>query len=268
MPKLTDTQLVILSTAARRDDGASLPLPKSLKLQGEAFNRVLNSLLKKGLLDEQPAGRDDAVWRESKDGRRQTLVITDAGRAAIGVAADEQSETQPARITPRGSKRSPVGSSKVSEPKSATASSSKAKRMASLSGLRPGTKQALLFDLLQRKEGASIAEAVVAMGWQPHSLRGAISGALKKKLGLAVISEKVEGRGRVLPDRSEALTSLRRAPGHGRQRQLRQPVSAAAAAHTRTGTRRSQQTGRTQIRETRGSADARGPRRDVGNGRW
>ena len=66
--------------------------------------------------------------------------------------------------------------------------------MASPSGLRPGTKQALLFDLLQRKEGASIAEAVVAMA-QPHSLRGAISGALKKKLGLAVISEKVEGRG-------------------------------------------------------------------------
>jgi hypothetical protein len=45
--------------------------------------------------------------------------------------------------------------------------------------------------------GATIAEAVKATGWQPHSVRGAISGTLKKKLGLAVTSDKVESRGRV-----------------------------------------------------------------------
>ncbi len=63
--------------------------------------------------------------------------------------------------------------------------------------VRPGTKQALLIDLLTRKKGATIEEIVEATGWQPHSVRGAISGALKKKLGLAVTSEKVGGRGRV-----------------------------------------------------------------------
>jgi DNA-binding MarR family transcriptional regulator len=197
MPKLTDTQLVILSTAARRDDGASLPLPKSLKLQGGAANHVMKSLVKKGLLQEQPAGRDGVAWRETTDGRRQTLVITDAGRAAIGIAADEQSESQPARMTPRGARRSAVRRRKANEPKSTTAPSSKAKRMVSPSALRSGTKLALLLDLLQRKEGASIAEAMKATGWQPHSVRGAISGALKKKLDLAVISDKVEGRDRV-----------------------------------------------------------------------
>jgi DNA-binding MarR family transcriptional regulator len=52
MSKLTDTQLVILSTAGQRGDGTALPLPKSLKLQGGAVTHVLKSLLKKELLDE------------------------------------------------------------------------------------------------------------------------------------------------------------------------------------------------------------------------
>ena len=196
MPKLTDTRLVILSTAGQRDGGAALPLPKSLKLQGSAVNRVLKSLLKKRLLDEQPAGNHAAAWRESKDGQRLTLVITDAGRAAIGVAADGQSQPPPASIAPRGSKRS-AGRLKAKGSKGATAPKSRAKKMASSSALRPGTKQALLVDLLRRKDGATIAEAVKATGWQPHSVRGAISGTLKKKLGLAVVSDKVEDRGRV-----------------------------------------------------------------------
>jgi hypothetical protein len=54
-----------------------------------------------------------------------------------------------------------------------------------------------LVELLSRRDGASIAEAVKATGWQPHSVRGAISGTLKKKLGLAITSDKVEGRGRI-----------------------------------------------------------------------
>jgi hypothetical protein len=55
----------------------------------------------------------------------------------------------------------------------------------------------MLIDLLQRKEGVTVAEIAAATGWQPHSVRGAISGALKKKLGLAVISHVEDGRGRV-----------------------------------------------------------------------
>ncbi len=62
---------------------------------------------------------------------------------------------------------------------------------------RAGTKQATLIDLLRRPGGATIADLVKATGWQPHSVRGAISGALKKKLGLTVTSEPIEKRGRV-----------------------------------------------------------------------
>src|SRR4051812_22467399 len=59
-----------------------------------------------------------------------------------------------------------------------------------------GSKQAQVIGLLQRPEGATIDEIAAAMGWQRHTVRGLISGALKKKLGLQVISEKTE-RGRV-----------------------------------------------------------------------
>ena len=197
MPKLTDTQLVILSAAAQRDGGAALPLPKSVKLQGGAVNHVLKSLLNKGLLDEQPAAHDAAAWRENKDGERLTLVITDAGRQAIGVAADEQSEPQPAPTTKRSQDhgRSPAGPKRSA--KSNSKSKPKSKATVSPSSTRSGTKQALLVDLLRRKGGATIAEVMKAIGWQPHSVRGAISGNLKKKLGFAVVSDKVEGRGRV-----------------------------------------------------------------------
>lgn len=62
---------------------------------------------------------------------------------------------------------------------------------------RAGTKQATLIAMLRAPGGATIAEIMTALGWQSHTVRGAMSGALKKKLGLTITSEKVEGRGRV-----------------------------------------------------------------------
>ena len=62
---------------------------------------------------------------------------------------------------------------------------------------RRDTNQAHLIAMLRRKEGATIAQIVDATGWQPHTVRGAFAGALKKTLGLTVTSEKVEGIGRV-----------------------------------------------------------------------
>jgi hypothetical protein len=47
--------------------------------------------------------------------------------------------------------------------------------------------------MLRRKEGATIAQIVEATGWRPHTIRGAFAGALRKRLGLRVTSEKVEG---------------------------------------------------------------------------
>lgn len=63
-------------------------------------------------------------------------------------------------------------------------------------GARANTKQARVIAMLQRATGATIDEIVDAMEWQRHTVRGMIAGALKKKLGLCVISEKTE-RGRI-----------------------------------------------------------------------
>ncbi len=187
MPKLNDTQLVILSAAARRQDGAVLPLPKSLKIKGGAVTKTLDGLRKKGLLEEKPAARNAAVWREGEDGRRMMLVITEAGLRALDGEPARQSGKQPTPSKARTKKPRTV--------RKPAAPNSNSKQ--SLPAVRPGTKQALLIDLLKRKGGATLDEAVAATGWQPHSVRGAISGALRKKLGLPVESKVVEKRGRV-----------------------------------------------------------------------
>ena len=62
---------------------------------------------------------------------------------------------------------------------------------------RDGTKQAKLIEMLRRPEGATIDQIVKATGWQKHTVRGAIAGALKKKLGLNVVSKKDEDGPRV-----------------------------------------------------------------------
>ncbi|NBO20479.1 MAG: DUF3489 domain-containing protein, partial [Rhodobacteraceae bacterium] len=62
---------------------------------------------------------------------------------------------------------------------------------------RKGTKQEALIEMLRAPGGATIEEIATALDWAAHTVRGAMAGPLKKKRGLEVTSEKVEGRGRV-----------------------------------------------------------------------
>ena len=59
------------------------------------------------------------------------------------------------------------------------------------------TKQQVLVGLLSRPEGATLAELATATDWQTHTVHGAMSGVLKKRLGLEISSEKDKARGRV-----------------------------------------------------------------------
>jgi hypothetical protein len=65
----------------------------------------------------------------------------------------------------------------------------------------PKGKLGALVTLLRRERGATLPEMMDATGWQAHSVRGAIAGAIKKKLGLTVLSEKSEdGRSYRIPE--------------------------------------------------------------------
>ena len=192
MPKLSDTQAILLTAAAQRADGNLLPLPGSLR--GGAATKVVAALLSRGLVEEATvettAKADPALntlWRNLDDGRGTLLRITPAGLDALGIEADSAAVAAPEAERPTATtKDSAAGEA---GPQAApTAGSDKT---------RAGTKQALLVEMLGRPEGSTIDEIVAATGWQPHTVRGAFAGALKKRLGLEVTSEKVVGRGRV-----------------------------------------------------------------------
>jgi hypothetical protein len=192
MTRLSDTQLVILGAAAQRADLAVLPLPETLKLKGGALTKVMDSLRNKGL-----------IRAIETDGRPPRVVLTSEGMAAIGVERDDEGRT----TTPPEADTAPTSADAgtvVEAPRPAAEAASaappakrkaKSKAKAPKSGKaapaekrtpRTGTKQALMIEMLRRPEGVTVEQIAAATGWQHHTIRGAISGALKKKLKLTV----------------------------------------------------------------------------------
>jgi hypothetical protein len=173
MTKLTQTQTIILSAGAQRPYNMALPLPKGLA--GAAAKMAVNRMIALGWLQEVDANlrRNEPLWRETGDGHGTTLVVTDAGLLAIGIEPVEVQKTAAIHNV----------AAEMLVPKPPTR--------------REGTKQAVLIAMLLASTGATMEEIVAATGWQAHSVRGAMSGALGKKLGLIVTSAKEAGRGRV-----------------------------------------------------------------------
>lgn len=189
MSRLSDTQLVILSAALARDDRRVLPLPKSLR--GGAAKKVIDALIARGLVAEVDALKGDPVWREDGEGRRFTLVATQAAEDALDGKEADRAPVAP-QSAHKGNTATAAAKAPHKAPKAAIPAQGPTKPK-----LRDGTKQARLIALLKRARGASIAEIAEALEWQPHTVRGALAGALKKKLGLVIASEPHETRGRV-----------------------------------------------------------------------
>ena len=168
--QLTDAQRSVLEPAFAREDLCVFPV--LAKLKGGAIGNVCRSLLKRGLLREVPAADAMTVWRHDQVNGALTLQATEAGRLAVNGEAVPSPKQAPAPARP------------VAVPAAHPAETK-------------GSRQDTLVRLLRRPDGATIDDMVEATGWQPHSIRGALSGVIGKKVGLSVTSEKLLDRGRV-----------------------------------------------------------------------
>ena len=196
---ISDTQLLILSAASQRTDHAAT-LPANLK--ASAAKKVIDRLLKQKLLQELRAKDDMPIWRRGNDSRSYTLRITKAGLKAIEVedvadAPDNRATAGRDEVatanTPAETKSSErPGRAKRSSSKKAAAPTAKATK-ASSGRPSPDTKQDRVVALLQQPGGAALDVLVDATGWQKHSVRGFLAGTVRKKLKLALISEKIDG---------------------------------------------------------------------------
>jgi len=198
MTQLSDTQAVILSAACAREGGFLLPILAALK--GGAVKMVVTSLIKKELAEEIPAEPGQPMWREDEDGTPLTLRATPAAYEALGMGADTGADSGPEEepATDMADQQEiPVTEAKTATGEAEEVAATDTQDTPRARKVRQGSKQEALIAMLKRPEGASIAEIAAAFGWQAHTVRGAIAGALKKKLGLEVASEKVEARGRV-----------------------------------------------------------------------
>jgi hypothetical protein len=161
----------------------------------------LNQIL--SALDNQPRNpntKDAALKAIGRHGEHLGLSLDDILVAAAGLldgrmsAAEwcSQLHEEPAP-EPEPETEAPVELESEAEvaPAEAVNAQSKAPK------LRNGTKQALMIAMLRRPEGATVEQIAEATGWARHSVRGAMAGALKKKLGLTITSEKSETGARV-----------------------------------------------------------------------
>jgi hypothetical protein len=194
---LSDTARTILATAAARSDLHLLPLPV-LKTPPVIVRKTIGMLIQTGLIAEVPAGPGEPVWAQAEGSTRVTLLATAAGLAAIGIPSEPTTPEKPVmapassviKLTKGVRRGMKTAGSAATSPNRAQAARAATSGAGGPSG--GSSKQDTCIALLRRENGASISEMMTATGWQAHSVRGFMSGALKKRLGLNIISEKDE----------------------------------------------------------------------------
>jgi hypothetical protein len=157
MTRLTDTQLVLLSTASDRPDGCIFPPAASVTASAEHIRRAVEALIRKQFVQEFETEDEGCGWRRNGNTTFR-VAISDAGRAALALVPPGEAA---------GSRSEPVSTFDI--------------LLAPVTHAPPRpSKIAMVLDLLRRAEGANLPELVDATGWLPHSMRAALTGLRKK----------------------------------------------------------------------------------------
>lgn len=165
---LNPNQQAILERAVQDNAGKIVWFPEHIK--GGARAKVLEGLFKRALIT--PDGDDWVVAAEGYD--------------ALGLP-------RPGALPPTITLDDPELEADVAKAEASWHAPAKMKTART----RAVSKQALVIGLLQRPEGATIAQITEATGWQQHTVRGTLAGTLKKRLGLTITSTKETGGQRV-----------------------------------------------------------------------
>jgi len=176
--KLSDTQLIVLSKAAARDDGLAR-LPEGLNRAAAA--KVAASLVSRKLMREIRSKPDMPVWREDEEGRGTSLVITRAGQDAIGIKDGENDGSGEAATAKNG-------------PPEEHQQPSRRGRSTIVDEPRSGSKQARIIKMLSRKSGATLQALVDVTGWLPHTTRHFAEAARLEKIPLHVDDDEARTR--------------------------------------------------------------------------
>jgi len=164
-PRLSDAALLLLGQAAAREDRLLLPPPPALRTRGSALQKVLQALLKAGLVTEVPVATEAQSWRSGADGARIGLVIAVEGFRAIGLAVP--APAAPAPVAPVSAAITAGQGTPAAEPTGRI------------------TKQATLIAMLSDDAGASVPTLSETLKWQIHTVRAALTGLRQKGHELA-----------------------------------------------------------------------------------
>lgn len=156
--KLTETQTAVLNAATSRPDGNLEPLPANLR--GGARTQIIKGLLAKGLVVKSGGCH----------------LLTDVGYTAVGKQRPASNDVAKRDAADALEKREVTHTLQKLEATSRT--------------IRSGTKLAAIIDAMRHPGGATIVQMMASTGWQAHTVRGAISGMVRKRLGYEVVTEK------------------------------------------------------------------------------
>ncbi len=185
--RLNDLQLVLLSSAAARDNGSLIPLPDNCTRDRARIGKAVSALLRRVLIEELPVTNRRLAWRDN-DQEVLGLFITDTGRAAIGAEPESKPSDNVGDVSAATDQVAGAAAPAGKETQEGADAGAEAQAPVSIAP-RSGSKIAAVVALLEREEGATLDEIVEATGWLAHTTRAALTGLRKK--GHTIVKAKL-----------------------------------------------------------------------------